>query len=792
MRGLWALSSVIFFGSLLSGCFLIPDPFDDNRGESCRTNSECDDGLRCGAGVCVTPGAAGLAGACWANADCDSGLFCSRQGLCGPEGDGGIGAPCGTGAECTDDLYCENFGLSGSCQTAGDADVGESCAEIGDCLAGLICNPNETCEHPLDAFPAFEGVDCAPDGETFRAFFEVPRTSQPLADFFRLPFPSDIRDNGDGTLNLSDFPVPGPGLLGVDLVGLYVEAFARDFRGFSSIAPVSFRFSGPVNFTTLTPASIHYIDVTPGADELGSDRSRSWKFSTTRGLYNCQNFLTIQNNVRAPLLPGHTYAAYLTTDIRSESGDIPEQDADLAALLNNSAPGDTQLASAHAVFAPFRNYIASQIDLAPSDIAGATVFTVADSAGRTRELVEAATATPAPVLTDVTLCDGTNASPCEDASGRGACGSVSEDFHEVHGRFTVPIFQVGTAPYEVPTDGGVILSPPTVQRTEEVCFALTIPKASTPVGGFPTVVYAHGTSGTFRGVVDNGVAEALATAPTPMAVFSYDGIAHGDRRGESSQEPDALVFNVVNPLAARDNNLQGAVDVAQALRVPELGTIAVTGVGDVQLNGTKTYFFGHSQGATVGMPAIVTQNRAPAAIFSGAGSYLTRALLTKSNPVDTRAGLEFLVGETLSDQHPVMVLWQNFFDQAETLNYAPLLLQRPLEGVDSKHVVVTWGEVDTFSPNATINATAYAAQLPVANTVREPLYDESEPDNFFATRPVSLNFAAGDGVNRTAALFQYTSAGFDGHFVAQRNTTAVADWLGFLQSLANTAIPVIP
>ena len=63
------------------------------------------------------------------------------------------------------------------------------------------------------------------------------------ADFYRLPFPNDLRVRADGTLDLSDFPRPGLTLLGVDLVDLYADAAEADFAGFASIDVVSFRFS---------------------------------------------------------------------------------------------------------------------------------------------------------------------------------------------------------------------------------------------------------------------------------------------------------------------------------------------------------------------------------------------------------------------------------------------------------------------------------------------------------------------------------------------------------------------
>jgi hypothetical protein len=59
-------------------------------------------------------------------------------------------------------------------------------------------------------------------------------------------------------------------------------------------------------------------------------------------------------------------------------------------------------------------------------------------------------------------------------------------------------------------------------------------------------------------------------------------------------------------------------------------------------------------------------------------------------------------------------------------------------------------------------------------------------------RPVSLNLKGGDGAMRTAAMFPYTSMGYDGHFVASMNPAAIADWSAFVQSYLATGTPTIP
>ena len=191
---------------------------------------------------------------------------------------------------------------------------------------------------------------------------------------------------------------------------------------------------------------------------------------------------------------------------------------------------------------------------------------------------------------------------------------------------------------------------------------------------------------------------------------------------------------------------------------------AVGGV-NIELDASRSYFFGHSQGSNVGVPALATTGLAKAAILSGAGSYLTEGLLTKTSPVDAGHVLSLLVGEPISNGHPIMTLWQTFFDRMDPVNFDPLMIVRPPAGVVAKHVHMTWGLGDTFSREPTLNITARGMGLANAEPIVTPI--NGVPS---VVRPVSGNVIDDQGLARTAACYQYQSDGtYDGHFVAQRN-----------------------
>jgi hypothetical protein len=746
---------------------------------ACLAAKDCSMGLVCSARTCIAAGSVKAGAPCSATRDCMAGLNCTELGVCTQAGSGKLGDPCSGGADCSSGLACVFSGLSGTCTMGGSGDAGDMCKATTDCLAGLVCGANGTCDSAPFAFPPYAGVTCGPDEDPFRAYWEVPRSGKTLADFYRLPFPNDARMKADGTLDLADFPRPGPSILGVDIVDLYANALSQDFDGFASVTSVIFRFSKDLDIKTAN-SNVHYVDVTdPTAMDFGSERSVYYSYTIQKGKFVCQHPFSISNAPSEPLKPGHKYAAYFTTGLKSTDGTPASPDADLTTILGATMPTDPALAAVWTKYANFRAYLTG----------GVSVVTVADPVTRARKLAATTVASGLPTLSNLTLCDGMTTSPC-DGYGDRHCGNSSGSFWEIHGRFTEPNYQAGMIPYETPANGGAIsydaTGNPMSAGTLSICFALTIPKSAAPAGGWPLVVHAHGTGGSFRSAISDGIANTLATGPTPMATFTYDGVAHGARKGTSTRSEDSLVFNVINPRAARDNHAQGAVDVEQALRIAQVAPFMVNGVGNVHFDATKTYFFGHSQGSTMGIPGVAMSPDAKAAIFSGAGSYLIDGILNKTSPTNAKAGLSLLLGESIDAYHPVMGLWQTFFNRIDPLNYDGLIVAAPPMGIPSKHVFMTWSATDTYSPKATLTDTAQVMQLLQA----PPVIEMIQPPT---TRPVTSTVMAGDGVLRTAAVFQYATDGtYDGHFVSEQNPMAIADWRAFLNSLAATGTPNVP
>lgn len=418
-----------------------------------------------------------------------------------------------------------------------------------------------------------------------------------------------------------------------------------------------------------------------------------------------------------------------------------------------------------------------------------------------RQVIRADPTMPATALADVTLCDAQAVSPCDDGlTGvehlRGCMGE-DPDIHEIHGRYTTPIFQTGQAPYE--TEGGLIEftgdGSPIPQGEQDVCFGLSVPKnAVMPAGGWPVVIYLHGTGGSFRSHINNGVAVNLADidlgggVTTQMAVIGIDQVVHGARREGSAVHPNQLFFNVLNPHAAKYNPMQGAADLFGLVRVVESFVEQVNGVGEVRLDPTRIYFFGHSQGVISGPLAIPFEPAIRGVVYSGGGALLIESLLNKTSPVDITGATQFILADgELGYTHPVLNLIQLYFEPVDAINYMAQHFLNPVVGAEARHTLISYGIGDTYSPNATGRALIRSAGAHLITPVLDPISYVGELDP-----PVVGN--RWGGLLTEGAVQLDTDGTYDGHFVLINNPDGVMIYTTFLGTMDTdpAGIPTIP
>jgi hypothetical protein len=752
----------------------VPIGGDGSRiyGESCQIGADCRIGLICEEGACLARADQEAGGLCTISPECEPGFYCSSVSTCTLEGAGISGDPCVVNGDCQSDLYCHYRGFSGICSQTGLSDIGQECETTGDCFGGLGCGPEAICVPGAitGGISYFSGATCEQsdfvEGDLFQVYFEIPDTTDDLTEFYRLPFPNDIRNQG-GTIDLSGHPAPyGTG--NDNTIQALLDAIELDQVGFGLHQTTFFRFNAFPNPESIvvsgeTP-SLYVVNLDPSSVYYGQSVSFEWFATNGRGLYICNNWMGVRPPWDKPFSPQTTYAVILTNDIRGPNDETPVPSNDFTTLLNVTQPADSALWGPWETYSPLRDYL-SWSGTNSATIAAATIFTTgapettASALGNTLSSVESGT------TSGWILCDEETWSPCADDGTaledltRG-CFSAHDEFYELQTMIEIPVFQEGTAPY-LDYGGGVrldITGQAIPQRTEMVCASLTIPKnRAMPVDGWPLVVYAHGTGENYRSQVDSLAGEVSSLG---YASFGYDGVLHGPRRG------DTLL------------SMNGFLDLLQL--TPEMSPTGLT----IRLNNARRVLIGHDQGANAALITLSQSDSFQATALSGAGGGVLLSLLEQTAPLNISAGVVNSLQESnLTPFHPVLNLFQMYFESVETLNYAPSVFSENAEGAFSPHLFMTWGVEDPVTPDSTIDALIDNLEIPLMGAVI------TEEDGESLTPPITGNLEEG---LLTAAAMQFQSTGERGpHYVLFDNIEANELLLGFLDSLLNNEVPTL-
>lgn len=799
-------------------------------GAACAADSDCRDGLACEASVCAPRGDTAESAPCLRSDECAEGLRCGWAGFCVPEGARAVGEACGHDGECERGVECLRIGGIGGQCVAREGGVeglplGATCSASDVCAEGLICSSErgECLPGSLLLNPdAFRGVPCDLEGDLALPFGVRHALPGSGADFFATPFPTDLRVTG-GQLDLSDYPVPGAAFSDKDLFSALLREVESIRAGWSRNPGIYLRFTRPLSESSvseLVSKHLRLVDLTTGEDhpftaELLSDRNK----------YICHNALHMHPLWSRPLAGGHTYAAIVKRNVRSANEEPPAQLDALPMLLSATSPsGDDRAMWLR--YGPLRDWLRAEgARFTTEDIAGAAVFTVREETDlfeRGREAVWRADVPRfdgAPVL-----CEEGVVSPCAtpgyapppaaptQRDPRDCPERPHAAYHELHARVRMPIFQRGTLPYAT-ADGDVELEggAPRLTKYMSMCMAITIPKtAPMPEGGWPVVIYGHGTGGRFRAgaqLLGAGLSSLMTDgAPSPVAIVAIDQSMHGPRLGDDQTlSPGPLFFNVQNPKAARGNLIQGALDNFALVRFlkesPSLRGLSVEGVGEVRFNPNRLSYHGHSQGGTTGPLFAPFEDELTGAAFSGTAGGLIFSLLGKKEPYDATVGLRLTLQELNIDAtHPALHIFQELFDDVDPLNFANKLYTSPHgDPIHALHII---GLRDNFTPDDGQRGFASAS----GGLVGAPAGDDG-----FAERVglAPLGLASGElplmgnvrGVGAepiTGVVTAFSPArgeggadAYDGHFVAYRDADANAQLLRFLGDLSLGRLPTV-
>jgi len=657
--------------------------------------------------------------------------------------------------------------------------------------------------------------DAGAEGSTgTQSVWVVPASLDDLKDtaFYDHPWPSDLRRDADGTIHVAGFYNPRL----VPLLDQYVGATKGLLHGFSPAAAAYVRFTGDIDPSTLPAdppsatkptSSVQLVDVDPSSPEHGQRKLLETFWQAADGVYWVHDTLVVQPALGYPLRPNTRYAIVVTSGVKAADGSTITPSHDLSEVLGLTAL-EPRVQAAHDLYAPALADLASA-GVAASSIVHLAVFTTNDP-----------TAQLFAVADDVHV--SVAAPTVEPTTWIAKDNTATYDVYEgTYG--PSPNYQAGTAPYS--NDGGNFVfdatGKPQMQNTFTQQFCLVVPKASAcpmPATGYPISLFAHGTGGTYRDVVDNTDPFGALLAQHCMASIGINQIFSGNRPGSPGtsdpnyeSDEDLLFFNLNNPLAARTNGQQGAVDFIQLARLfTESHATVPASVSRTQaaiaFDATKIVFVGHSEGGLDGPLFLAADKQTLGGVLSGSGAMITVPLLEKTSPTPSVAqAVRTILELTHPDEaaelnlfHPVLNMAQTIVDATDPIHYARYVVQAPRAGFAPKSIYMTEGVKpdgtgDTFAPDHGIELHAVALGLPRETPGIHTIAEAAWGTAGDVTIPAAgLSGNMGGGL-ASGVLGQFVPLpNVDGHFVAFVVPAAHAQAGTFCANLAANPKGLIP
>lgn len=624
--------------------------------------------------------------------------------------------------------------------------------------------------------------------------------------FFRAPWPSDLRLSAEGTPDLRGFPNP----LDIVLVSGLVTA-GEQRHGFPQISVAQFHFSAPVatqDWTKVIAADktspILLIDV----DEASPERGRLIPTVATTPLgdrYIPENMLSIAPRPGFILHEKRKYAFVVRASLGDATGAPLSVASTFASMKRLEAPpADPELAS-WKLYEPLWPTL-RQLGVDPGEVVAATVFTTGDVVQELADLSEKVRQKYTLDITDLVV-DPTD-------------GATHDRFCELKGKIVYPQFQKGTPPFD--TEGLFDMGPdglPIKQRDEMAPVSITLPKSAMPAGGYPLVLYFHGSGGLSDQLVDAGPSLTPADQDTvgegPAYVLAPHGFAVAGtalpvnpERFPGATEQQYLNFN--NLALTRDIFRQGVIEQRMFLDALEKVTIApsiVAACTGLSLPGGETsYHFsttpmlaqGHSMGGMYANMFSAVEPRIKAVVPTGAGGFWSGMILTTTLIPGAAGKLKVVLGSgDLTYLHPVLSLLEVAWEGgAEPFVFMPRLAHRPLPGHSARSIYEPVGKGDKyFSIDIYDGAVLAYGHVQAGDAVWPSMQDALALDGRAGIRPypVSQNMLSENGETYTGAAVQYDGDGIvDAHQIYRQLDAVKYQYGCFLETFRKKGVATIP
>lgn len=616
--------------------------------------------------------------------------------------------------------------------------------------------------------------------------------------FFDFPYPSDLRLTPQGTPDVAAFPDPGVPIL----VGL--KKAAQERRGFPVVPAAYFKFNAklldrdPEQLVDGgVKAPLLLLDVDPASPERGKAYPVVAQ-TPNADAYVPEHLLSIAARPGIVLPPNRKYAFVVTRAVGMDGGKEPGAPAALAALARGDTPPGAKGAQLRELYAPLWETL-DKVGVVRTDVVAATVFTTGDVVADNAALGDLVTKAYAPDLTDLVLeADPQNKQPA-------LC--------HVRAKIVLPQFQKGAPIYtteglfDIGADGV-----PVKQRDESVPVSIAIPRQPMPAGGYPLVIYFHGSGGVSRQLIDGG---DLGDPPDrwPAGVLAPFGFASAGSALPISPErvpgaKDIDYINVNNLVAMRDTFRQGILESRMflaALSRVKIPPAVLAGCAGVSLPAGETdYHFAdgpHAQGQSMGGMytnlVSASEKRIKLAVPTGAGGFWVYFIL-KTSTVPGAAGLVALLlrtTEKLSFLHPALQIAETALEPIDPMVSAARVANRPLPGHPARPVYEPVGKDDSYFPTTIFDAMDLAYAHPrVGDEVWPSMRDAQKLVGLDApiSYPVKANLRSVDGQPYTGAIVQYAPDNYDGHAIYRKHDAVIYQYGCFHSTFRKTGTAVIP
>ncbi|MCB9560614.1 MAG: hypothetical protein H6708_09425 [Kofleriaceae bacterium] len=635
-------------------------------------------------------------------------------------------------------------------------------------------------------------------------YFDLHGATDSAATFWDLPFPSDLRLNADGTLDLAGFP----NTRDVPLVEDLLEA-ARLHVGVPLMPVTYVRFAADVEVPerrhgdVIAPdaaAAVFLVDVDPASDARGT-------------LYPLVAETLVQDDFAPPTLvaiaprpgvvlaPSTTYAVVLRQAFAPTAAPPP----DWIALRDGTLTGDGRASAAADVYAPLWPVL-DDLGVAADDVLVATVFTTGDENqvmyDRSEQVRAAYDATISALAVD----------PVDGAAHDGYC--------ELVGTVTFPQFQVGTPPFS--QEGAFVYEAdgtPRMQTTMTVPLTITIPVGEMPADGWPLYQFFHGSGGLSSGLVDLGKTLAIGEEPVvgegPGYVVAKHGIAAASSALPLNPErfagaSDYEYLNINNLSAFPFTFQQGVfeqrllLDALLALEIPPSALAGCTGItlpagaSAHHFDATKLVAGGQSMGGMYTNMIGSVEPRFGALVPTGAGGFWNLMLLETEIVPGARALVVAAFAtdfDRLNFMHPALDLIATGWEIAEPIVAMSRLSRRPLPGQPPRHVYEPVGYQDVYFPTTVYDAAALSyGNQQAGDEVWPEMQDVLALDGLdgLVGYPVTANTPHDGGAATTNVVVQYAGDGIaDPHYLYRQSDAVKHQYACFFETYLATGTPVV-